>query len=98
MTIPSENVRTLQQEAIDENTSRDRLQELAACNLELAQLVASNSNAPAELLAKIATSSDITICRHVTANPNTPTEILLELGKKFPKRAAQQPCLFSANA
>ena len=76
---------SLEQEAVDEKTSGDRLKELATINLELARLVASNPSAPPELLRYLGTSYDKVTRRGVASNPNTPTNILLKLGEEFPK-------------
>ncbi|OKH53777.1 hypothetical protein NIES2101_10015 [Calothrix sp. HK-06] len=49
---------TLAQEAANQNTSPNRLRELATLNLELARLVANNSNADSELLRDLISTSD----------------------------------------
>lgn len=85
---------SLEQEAVDEGTTGDRLRELAQISIELARLVAKNSSAPPELLQELSASSDVIIRKNVAANPNTPTEILLNLGTEFPEQMLENP-LFS---
>lgn len=87
MTTPE--FESLVQEATDENTSIERLQELA-CRHKLARLIASNSSSP-ELLAELASSSDTITRQNVTANPNTTTEVLLQLGQEFPGELYNNP-------
>jgi hypothetical protein len=82
---------SLQQEAAKEKTSSDRLVELAHISTELAQFVAKNPCAPPDLLRELSNSSDATICQNVAANPNTPTEVLLKLGSKFPQQLLDNP-------
>lgn len=82
---------SLEQEAVDEETKGDRLRELAEISIELARLVASNSSATPELLQELAVSSDVIIRGNIAANPNTPTEILLNLGARFPEQMLENP-------
>ncbi|MEW6491456.1 MAG: HEAT repeat domain-containing protein [Cyanobacteriota bacterium] len=83
----------LELEAVNENTSSDRLYELAQISTELAQLVAKNLCATPELLRELGNNSDATTRQHVAANPNTPTEMLLKLGNEFPKQVVSNPVL-----
>lgn len=83
----------LQQEAANEETSRDRLWELAKISIELARLVANNPSTPPELLQELATSNDKAIRKGVVSNPNTPVDLLLKLGKDFPKQLLNNPIL-----
>jgi hypothetical protein len=82
---------SLQLEAVNEKTSSDRLYELAQISTPLAELVAQNSCTPPELLRELGNSSDVTTHQHVAANPNTPTEVLLKLGSKFPQQLLDNP-------
>jgi hypothetical protein len=82
---------SLQLEAVNEKTSSDRLYELAQISTPLAQLVAQNSCTAPELLRELGNSSDVTTHQHVAANPNTPTEVLLKLGSKFPQQLLDNP-------
>lgn len=82
---------SLEQEAVDEGTSGDRLRELSEISIELARLVANNPSAPPELLQELAVSSDVIIRGNIAANPNTPTEILLNLGVRFPEQMLENP-------
>lgn len=81
----------LQQEAIDENSSPDRLFELATKSIELARLVASNLSTSSELLGLLAYSSDLLTRQNVAANPNTPPNELIELGAQFPEQLLNNP-------
>lgn len=74
-----------------QNTPPEQLQQLANHSPELAQLVAQNPAAPSELLAELAQSNDTITRARVTANPNTPTEILLKLGSDFPQQLLENP-------
>lgn len=80
-----------QQEAANESTPPQRLIELATVSTDLAQLVANNTSAPANLLRELSVSSDATTRAHVAANPNTQTEVLLELGSEFPEQLLGNP-------
>ncbi len=82
---------SLQQEAVDEKTSSDRLFELTKLSVELAQLVAKNPCTPPDLLRELGASRDYTTRKNVAANPNTPTEVLLKLGAKFPEQLLDNP-------
>jgi hypothetical protein len=79
------------QEAALETTSPERLKELARQSVKLARIVAKNPVAPAELLKKLATSTDKKIKKAVAANPNTPVEELMTLGAEFPKQLLENP-------
>lgn len=82
---------TLQQQAADETTPPNRLKELAFLSTELARLVANNSSTPSELLEELANSSDATTRKHTAVNPNTPAEVLIELGAEFPDQVVENP-------
>ncbi len=85
------NFSKLRQEAASEKTPVRRLDELAKTNLELARIVAKNANAAADLLRDLGSSSDYIIRHNVAGNPNTPTEILWELGVQFPLQLLNNP-------
>jgi hypothetical protein len=93
MTNFQNDLQFLAQEAVDENTSGDRLKEIAAKNIELARLVASNSSTPPALLVTLANNRDILIQENVTANPNTPTDTLLKFGSYYPGALFANPIL-----
>ncbi|NQZ65383.1 MAG: HEAT repeat domain-containing protein, partial [Crocosphaera sp.] len=84
------NLLILQQEAINENTSPERLDELADIS-ELAHLVAENVNSSPETLTKLAENSNEDILKALVSNPSTPTEILIKLGDKFPQELVNNP-------
>lgn len=81
----------LEAEASNENTSPQRLEELARSSLELAQQVAQNPSAPPELLRELSRTRDRIIRRNITANPNTPTDILRELAVRYPDAFLENP-------
>jgi hypothetical protein len=91
--MPTPHSATLEAEAGNENTSPQRLVELAGISPELARRVAQNPNAPSELLQKLSQHSDRFTRQNVTANPNTPIEILLELAASFPEVFLENPIL-----
>lgn len=70
---------SLEQEAVDEGTSGDRLRELAKISIELARLVANNPSAPSELLQNLVNTKDIFTLQNIAANLNTPPEVLAGL-------------------
>ena len=71
----------LQKEAKNKNTSTERLAELANMNDSLACLVAKNVNTSPDTLTQLAKSKITAIRKIVVKNPNTPTKILIKLGK-----------------
>ena len=81
----------LKQEAENENTSGDRLAELAHISTELARVVAKNPCATSEVLRSLSWSDDTEICQNVAGNPNTPTAVLWQLGAKFPQALLDNP-------
>lgn len=82
---------TLQQEAVAQGTSSDRLKQLAAISTDLARRVATNPCASPDLLRQLANRNDTMIRSHVAANPNTPTDVLLHLGSEFPQQLIDNP-------
>ena len=82
---------TPEQEAANENTSQERLRELAGVSTELARIVANNPNANHNLLRKLGASLDETTRKAVAANPNTPTELLWKLAEEFPEQLWDNP-------
>ena len=88
---PEPNLSELRQEAASEDISPQRLEELSKINIELARIVARNANAAPDLLRNFSSSSDNAIRKNVAGNPNTPTEILLELGAEFPQQLLENP-------
>ncbi|MEM9272218.1 MAG: hypothetical protein AAGA80_04525 [Cyanobacteria bacterium P01_F01_bin.143] len=90
--MDKQNNIALSKEARSENTSGDRLKELAALNDKLAQIVASNVSAPPELLAELINRKSKTIRKAVISNPNTPVETLFKLGVHyFPQELLNNP-------
>ncbi len=85
MTDPLTFTPSLEQQAADGNSPPELLQALARESIDLARLVANNPCAAPELLRELGKSSDVITRRHVAANPNTPTQVLLELGGEFPE-------------
>ncbi|MGK7944665.1 MAG: HEAT repeat domain-containing protein [Microcystaceae cyanobacterium] len=83
----------LEQEAQNEETSPERLAELALMNDALAYFVAQNINTSPETLTQLGTSNNEEIIRAIARNPNTPTNIVIELGSKFPDELAENPIL-----
>jgi hypothetical protein len=83
---PEPNLSELRQEAASEEVSPQRLEELSKINIELERIVAQNANAAPGLLRILSSRSDNIIRKNVAGNPNTPTEILLELGAEFPEQ------------
>ncbi|VXD17096.1 conserved hypothetical protein [Planktothrix serta PCC 8927] len=81
----------LQQEAANSTTSSERLVELAQKSIELARLVANNSNAPTEVLKTLGRSADVATRNLVATNPNTPGETLIKLLNEFPKPVLSNP-------
>jgi hypothetical protein len=78
-------------EAANQNTSSDRLAELASLTTALARIVAQNLSATPELLKKLGAMRDVKTRLYVTANPNTPAHVLLKLGRSFPEQLLRNP-------
>lgn len=79
------------EEAACENTSADRLRELAQMGLDFARRVARNASADSELLQELSFHRDAIVRQGVTSNPNTPTGVLLQLGAEFPADLLDNP-------
>ncbi|MEM6753921.1 MAG: hypothetical protein AAF630_13200 [Cyanobacteria bacterium P01_C01_bin.38] len=88
---PNPNLSELRQEAASEEVSPQRLEELSKINIELERIVAQNANTAPSLLRIFSSSSDNIVRKNVAGNPNTPTEILLELGADFPQQLLDNP-------
>ncbi|BAZ41817.1 hypothetical protein NIES4101_77850 [Calothrix sp. NIES-4101] len=89
--VNSSTLLTLVQEAASENTSSQRLQELAWMNVKLGRIVATNVCAIPELLHELSTSDDRETRQAVASNPNTPTDVLFQLGAEFPQELLENP-------
>jgi hypothetical protein len=89
--VNSSTLLTLVQEAASETTSHQRLEELARINVKLGRIVAANISATPELLEELSYSDDGEIRKAVTSNPNTPTDILLQMGAEFPEELLENP-------
>jgi hypothetical protein len=83
------------QEANSNDTSTERLQELAGMNDELARLVAANPLADSillqELVLKAKANKDMEMQRAIARNPNTPTQWLLGFAYLFPEEFFSNP-------
>lgn len=55
------------------------------------RIVASDPCTAPDVLGELARSSDRTTRQYVAANPNTPTEVLLNLGEEFPEQVLENP-------
>jgi hypothetical protein len=91
----------LEAEAKSENTSGDRLWELAQIDNNLALIVAQNVAAPAKLLEQLSNNANSSLKKAVCANANTPIDILWKLAIKFPQQLLENPildCLFLENS
>lgn len=82
---------TPEQQVTDQNTSPKQLTILATQSIETLKLVAKNLNTPPETLRKLADIGDKDIRREVASNPNTPTDLLLNLGTEFPGELLNNP-------
>lgn len=85
--------KNLKQEAADEKTSGERLQELSEINEDLAVIVAQNPAAPPALLTKLYSSPNQNIRKNLAKNPNTPITVLWQLGIEFPEYLVYNPVL-----
>ena len=70
-----------EEEAKNHNTSEERLREIAASNIYLAEIVASNPATPGKLLQELSQQS-INLAKIVASNPMTPAEILRQMASK----------------
>jgi hypothetical protein len=78
-----------QKEALNINTSGDRLRELSSVNASLARRVALNPNTPSDLLESLSYHWDAIVRKNVTLNPNTPVKTLFQLGEEFPEELCE---------
>ncbi|GET41022.1 hypothetical protein [Microseira wollei] len=81
----------IKQEGANENTCGDRLTELAQISTELARVVAKNPCATSEVLRILSSSDDTETRQNVAGNPNTPTQVLWQLGAKFRQALLDNP-------
>jgi hypothetical protein len=84
---------SLQEQAVNEKTSSDRLKELATLSTDLARRVVKNPCATPALLRDLGNSRDTIIRSHVAANSNTPTDVLHKLSDEFPNQVLSNPVL-----
>lgn len=82
---------TTQKQAADENTSPEQLRMLVAQSIEILRLVANNPSADPELLRELASNAFAKILEGVASNPNTPTDVLFDLGQRFPGQLLNNP-------
>ena len=52
---------------------------------------AADENTPGDRLRELARNSDALVRQKVAMNPNTPTEVLLDLGAEFPNELIDNP-------
>ena len=88
----NKNLSPLEQEAINEDTSPQRLEELANIP-EVAHLVAANVNSSPQTLTKLAKYDNYDIIKALVTNPSTPTGILVNIGGIFPQELANNPII-----
>ena len=88
----NKNLSLLEQEAINEDTSPERLEELANI-AEVAHLVAENVNSYPETLIKLARYDNYNILKGIVSNPSTPTGILIHFGGQLPQELANNPII-----
>src|SRR5215469_18458286 len=79
-------------EALDPQTSADRLRKLAGNSL-LRLSVAANPSTPPDVLEQMSNATDLALVARVAANPNTPTPVLLSLAEQFPEAFLANPVL-----
>ncbi len=92
--IPASTLSSLLKcEAANAHTNSDRLCELASMSTALARIVAKNPSTSPELLRELSTTQDIKTRLYVAANPNTPKDILLILGRSFPEQLIRNPII-----
>ncbi|BAZ18710.1 hypothetical protein NIES4071_105950 (plasmid) [Calothrix sp. NIES-4071] len=83
---------SLIEQAADINTHPDILRDLALKSIELVRVVVKNPSAPPDVLDALSGyEHDPEIQRNVTANPNTPVEVLITLGADFPSELINNP-------
>lgn len=90
-TTPSQPIDQWEKEALNINTSGERLKEIASVNASLARLVALNPNTPCNLLESLSYHWDQSVRKNVTLNPNTPLKTLFHLGEEFPEDFCKNP-------
>ncbi|BAY08625.1 hypothetical protein [Calothrix sp. NIES-2098] len=75
---------------MDNTTSPDNITNATKNDTEL-QLIAAELTTEPEILRKLALSSDKITRQLVVANPNTPTDVLFDLGAEFPSELLDNP-------
>ena len=81
-------------EAIDPNTTPERLIDLADHSVELARIVAKNLATPKELLTALSRSKDAVTRRCLASNPSIPPEVLRKVAMQFPEKFLDNPAIF----
>jgi len=79
------------EKAIQPTIPTESLQELAHSSIEFARMIASKPMTPPVLLRYLGDTQDTITRQNVTANPNTPSEVLLKLGAEFPGELLANP-------
>ena len=89
--------RKLEEEARSPTTSSKRLEELAFQNGYLAEIVASNTATPLELLKKLARLVHLpnikAINRAIVRNPSLPLNVLIYAAQLYPQECLENPIL-----
>jgi hypothetical protein len=81
------------EEAEAPTTTPERLWQLVTLSRRIYSSIAANPGAPPALLAELAEGQDSALQQHLLQNPNTPKEVLLRLGRKYPETLLQNPAL-----
>jgi hypothetical protein len=83
--------KNLEIEASSQDTSAERLQELAEMHQDLAIIVASNPATPPQLLAQLSSSLNPNIINNIIQNSNIPINILWKYGLDKPELLLSNP-------
>lgn len=89
--LNSSNLVALVNEAASEATSHIAEEELASMTPELTRVVAANIYTTPEILLSLSSNKDYETRKAIASNPNTPTEILFQLGVEFPHELLENP-------
>lgn len=91
MELKSAKPIAVQHKGVSQTKGGDRAATRTRVTLQKVRRVAKNPNTDPELLRKFATVRDAIVRQNVAANPNTPIDILLELGADFPDKLVNNP-------
>ncbi|BDA76332.1 hypothetical protein CAL7716_104980 (plasmid) [Calothrix sp. PCC 7716] len=81
------------QEAENENTSPERLRELASTSVALARVVAQNPSTSPDVLQSLQSHADCIVRQNLVMNPNTPPSLLKIIGRQLPRHLFQNPAI-----